>query len=118
MLSLLSFIYLSTIFLKAAGPVCHLSSTVVSLTEDGFLDMSLERNRFRLSEMPQVFKKEVIREAYDKCTKHDLDHGTECLDLVKRFTDADVKLVEGDANRLWKVTHKKDIMTAAHAVQG
>lgn len=51
---------------QAAGAVRPLVSTVVSTDMDGFLDYSLDRSKFRASEMPQAFKYNVIKLAYDK----------------------------------------------------
>ena len=47
-----------------------LVSTVVCTDKDGFLDHSLDRYKYRASEMPQAFKYDVIKLAYDKvlCT--------------------------------------------------
>jgi 2-C-methyl-D-erythritol 4-phosphate cytidylyltransferase len=95
----------------ASGPVTKLTSTVLSLDENGFLDQVLTRNQFMDSQMPQVFRHEVIREAYDHCTPDELDNGTECLALVQKYSSrrSSIKLIEGDPNSLWKVTHKKDL---------
>lgn len=41
-------------------------STIVSTDTDGFLDCSLDRSKYRASEMPQAFKYDVIKQAYDK----------------------------------------------------
>jgi len=43
-----------------------LVSTVVCADLDGFLDHSLDRSKYRASEMPQAFKYDVIKLAYDK----------------------------------------------------
>ena len=50
----------------AAGPVCKLTSTVLKIREDGFLDHSLERSQYRASEMPQAFRSSVIAKAYEQ----------------------------------------------------
>lgn len=49
----------------AAGPVCKLTSTVVKVTEDGFLEQALERRTYRASEMPQAFRASLLKQAYD-----------------------------------------------------
>jgi len=41
-------------------------STVISTDVDGFLDHSLDRLKFQASEMPQAFKYDVIKSAYEK----------------------------------------------------
>ncbi|KAI1280299.1 D-ribitol-5-phosphate cytidylyltransferase [Halotydeus destructor] len=93
----------------ASGPVCKLTSTVLRVDDEGFLKESLIREDYRASEMPQVFRTEVIKDAFDKASDQELNYGTECLDLVIKYTDSRVKLIEGDANVLWKVTYRKDL---------
>uniref|UniRef100_A0A8C6U469 CDP-L-ribitol pyrophosphorylase A n=1 Tax=Neogobius melanostomus TaxID=47308 RepID=A0A8C6U469_9GOBI len=57
----------------AAGAIRPLVSTVIATTSEGYLDHSLERAKYRASEMPQGFTYEVIHQAYQKVTyKRDL----------------------------------------------
>ncbi|KAG8191351.1 hypothetical protein JTE90_006097 [Oedothorax gibbosus] len=100
----------------AAGVVCPLVSTVVSTDADGFLDTSLDRSRYRASEMPQAFHYDLITKAYDMATAYDLEYGTECLHLMQKYLNIKAKLIPGDSN-LWKVTYHKDIYTAASVVK-
>ncbi|NWI85499.1 ISPD cytidylyltransferase, partial [Pitta sordida] len=92
----------------AAGAIRPLVSTVIASTADGCLDHSLERARYRASEMPQAFLFDIIYEAYQQCTDYDLDYGTECLHLALKYCKTNAKLVEGTAD-LWKVTYKRDL---------
>ncbi|GBM96376.1 D-ribitol-5-phosphate cytidylyltransferase [Araneus ventricosus] len=96
----------------AAGVTCPLVSTVISVDDKGFLDASLDRNKFRASEMPQAFQFDVLTRAYAESTANDLEHGTECLHLVQKYADVRAKLLPVSSH-LWKVTHHKDIYTAA-----
>lgn len=41
-----------------------LVSTVVATDLEGYLDHSLDRSKYRASEMPQAFTLEVIKRAY------------------------------------------------------
>ncbi|XP_010188813.1 PREDICTED: isoprenoid synthase domain-containing protein-like, partial [Mesitornis unicolor] len=50
----------------AAGAICPLVSTVIASAADGCLDHSLERARYRASEMPQAFLFDIICEAYQQ----------------------------------------------------
>ncbi|NXL37223.1 ISPD cytidylyltransferase, partial [Glaucidium brasilianum] len=86
----------------AAGAIRPLVSTVIASAADGCLDHSLERARYRASEMPQAFLFDIIYEAYQQCTDYDLDYGTECLHLALKYCKTNAKLVEGTAD-LWKV---------------
>lgn len=45
-------------------------STVIAATSEGYLDHSLERARYRASEMPQGFAYDVIRQAYQRVRRH------------------------------------------------
>ncbi|XP_010290064.1 PREDICTED: isoprenoid synthase domain-containing protein-like, partial [Phaethon lepturus] len=85
----------------AAGAIRPLVSTVIASAADGCLDHSLERARYRASEMPQAFLFDVIYEAYQQCTDYDLDYGTECLHLALKYCKTNAKLIEGTAD-LWK----------------
>ncbi|XP_055974398.1 D-ribitol-5-phosphate cytidylyltransferase isoform X2 [Sorex fumeus] len=85
----------------ASGAIRPLVSTVISPSEDGILDHSLERARHRASEMPQAFLFDVIYEAYQQCSDYDLEFGTECLQLALKYCQTKAKLVEGSPD-LWK----------------
>ncbi|KAK2186067.1 hypothetical protein NP493_204g06099 [Ridgeia piscesae] len=92
----------------SSGAVRPLVSTVIATDLDGFLDHSLDRSKYRSSEMPQAFCYDILCEAYQKATDYDFDYGTECLHLVNKYTAARTRLIEGPEH-LWKVTYKKDM---------
>lgn len=92
----------------SAGAIRPLVSTVIATDCNGFLDHSLDRSKYRASEMPQAFKYDVIMSAYQKCTDYDFDYGTECLHLVDKYCGIKARLIEGP-DSLWKVTLKKDL---------
>lgn len=100
----------------AAGAIRPLVSTVIATTSEGFLDHSLERAKYRASEMPQAFTYEVITQAYQKCTDYDLDFGTECLHLALQYCGTNAKLIEGPPT-LWKVTYKRDLAAAESIIK-
>ncbi|KAM4793367.1 D-ribitol-5-phosphate cytidylyltransferase isoform 3-T3 [Cyanocitta cristata] len=100
----------------AAGAIRPLVSTVIASAADGCLDHSLERARYRASEMPQAFLFDTIYEAYQQCTDYDLDYGTECLHLVLKYCKTNAKLVEGTTD-LWKVTYKRDLYAAESIIK-
>ncbi|NXP09586.1 ISPD cytidylyltransferase, partial [Thinocorus orbignyianus] len=100
----------------AAGAIRPLVSTVIASAADGSLDHSLERARYRASEMPQAFLFDIIYEAYQQCTDYDLDYGTECLHLALKYCKTNAKLVEGPAD-LWKVTYKRDLYAAESIIK-
>ncbi|XP_062425171.1 D-ribitol-5-phosphate cytidylyltransferase [Rhea pennata] len=100
----------------AAGAIRPLVSTVVAASADGCLDHSLERARYRASEMPQAFLFDIIYQAYQQCTDYDLDYGTECLHLALKYCKVNAKLIEGTAD-LWKVTYKRDLYAAESIIK-
>ncbi|XP_025003176.2 D-ribitol-5-phosphate cytidylyltransferase isoform X2 [Gallus gallus] len=100
----------------AAGAIRPLVSTVIASAADGCLDHSLERAKYRASEMPQAFLFDIIYQAYQQCTDYDLDYGTECLHLALKYCKTNAKLVEGTAD-LWKVTYKRDLYAAESIIK-
>ncbi|XP_019734259.1 D-ribitol-5-phosphate cytidylyltransferase isoform X2 [Hippocampus comes] len=85
----------------ASGAIRPLVSTVIATTSEGFLDHSLERAKYRASEMPQAFKFNIVHKAYQRCTEADFAFGTECLHLVLQYCATNAKLIEGPPT-LWK----------------
>ncbi|XP_050794649.1 D-ribitol-5-phosphate cytidylyltransferase isoform X2 [Gopherus flavomarginatus] len=100
----------------AAGAIRPLVSTVVASSADGSLDHSLERVRYRASEMPQAFLFDIIYQAYHQCSDYDLDYGTECLQLALKYSKTNAKLFEGSPD-LWKVTYKRDLYAAESIIK-
>ncbi|NWS45814.1 ISPD cytidylyltransferase, partial [Probosciger aterrimus] len=100
----------------AAGAIRPLVSTVIASAADGCLDHSLERARYRASEMPQAFLFDIIYEAYQQhCTFHSSPCGN-CLSS-RKYCKTNAKLVEGTAD-LWKVTYKRDLYAAESIIKG
>ncbi|XP_051872299.1 D-ribitol-5-phosphate cytidylyltransferase [Pristis pectinata] len=100
----------------AAGAIRPLVSTVVATNPEGYLDHSLERAKYRASEMPQAFTFDVIYRAYEQCTDYDFEHGTECLHLALQYCGISAKLFDGPPD-LWKVTYKRDLYAAESIVK-
>ncbi|XP_017284085.1 D-ribitol-5-phosphate cytidylyltransferase [Kryptolebias marmoratus] len=100
----------------AAGAIRPLVSTVIATTSEGYLDHSLERAKYRASEMPQGFTYDVIYQAYQRCTESDFEFGTECLHLALQYCGTNAKLIEGPPT-LWKVTYKRDLAAAESIIK-
>ncbi|XP_038653405.1 D-ribitol-5-phosphate cytidylyltransferase isoform X2 [Scyliorhinus canicula] len=100
----------------AAGAIRPLVSTVVATNADGYLDHSLERAKYRASEMPQAFTFDVIYRAYQQCTDYDFEYGTECLHLTLKYCGTSAKLIDGPPD-LWKVTYKRDLYAAESLIK-
>uniref|UniRef100_A0A3Q3VNE6 D-ribitol-5-phosphate cytidylyltransferase n=1 Tax=Mola mola TaxID=94237 RepID=A0A3Q3VNE6_MOLML len=113
------FLYKITLAAKehgAAGAIRPLVSTVIAITSEGFLDHSLERAKYRASEMPQGFTYDVIYQAYQRCSESDLEFGTECLHLALQYCGTNAKLIQGPPT-LWKVTYKRDLAAAESIIK-
>uniref|UniRef100_A0A671MZA9 D-ribitol-5-phosphate cytidylyltransferase n=1 Tax=Sinocyclocheilus anshuiensis TaxID=1608454 RepID=A0A671MZA9_9TELE len=95
----------------ASGAIRPLVSTVIATTSEGYLDHSLERAKYRASEMPQGFLYDIIFQAYQRCSEFDFEFGTECLHLALQYCGTNAKLIEGPPT-LWKVTYKRDLAAA------
>ncbi|XP_054847729.1 D-ribitol-5-phosphate cytidylyltransferase [Eublepharis macularius] len=100
----------------AAGAIRPLVSTVIASSPDGCLDHSLDRAKYRASEMPQAFLFDIIHQAYHQCNDYDLDYGTECLHLALKYSKTNAKLIEGPPD-LWKVTYKQDLYAAESLIK-
>nr|XP_056713064.1 D-ribitol-5-phosphate cytidylyltransferase [Euleptes europaea] len=100
----------------AAGAIRPLVSTVIASSADGCLDHSLDRAKYRASEMPQAFLFDIIHQAYRQCNDYDLDYGTECLHLALKYSKTTAKLIEGPSD-LWKVTYKQDLYAAESLIK-
>lgn len=100
----------------ASGAIRPLVSTVIATTSEGYLDHSLERAKYRASEMPQGFLYDVIYQAYKQSSETDFDFGTECLHLVLQYCGTNARLIEGPSS-LWKVTYRKDLFVAESVIK-
>ena len=119
----------------AAGPVTSCVSTVVSVRDNSVLEDVLDRNKLRDSQMPQVFRSDLLLDSYEASDDKDLLYGTECLLLVQKHINSvvdrgisqrtsfgakispSIQLVQNtDPNRLWKITYKKDVLTSVMAL--
>eukprot|EP01147_Barroeca_monosierra_P009221 gene9221-1507_t len=94
-----------------AGAVLPLVSTVIKPNSNGFLEESLDRSLYRASQTPQAFEPDTLLQAYEKCTTHDLEFGTEVLHLVLKYVNVAAKLVDCNPN-VWKVTYQQDLYVA------
>ncbi|XP_060681415.1 D-ribitol-5-phosphate cytidylyltransferase isoform X2 [Hemiscyllium ocellatum] len=100
----------------AAGAIRPLVSTVVATNPESYLDHSLERAKYRASEMPQAFTFDVIYRAYQQCTDYDFEYGTECLHLALKYCGISARLIDGPPD-LWKVTYKRDLYAAESIIK-
>ncbi|XP_071942324.1 D-ribitol-5-phosphate cytidylyltransferase-like [Antedon mediterranea] len=95
----------------AAGCIRPLVSTTVAADEEGFLDHTLVRSKYRASQTPQAFSYPIIKTAYEKISEHNLDFGTECLHVAQEYCQVKAKLIEAPED-VWKITYRRDLYAA------
>lgn len=83
--------------------------TIKQIGRDGFIQQTPTRNFLWQAQTPQVFKKEILEEAYKKALQ-DKYTGTDDASLVERV-GYPVKMVEGD-RRNFKITYPLDLKFA------
>jgi 2-C-methyl-D-erythritol 4-phosphate cytidylyltransferase len=80
----------------------------VKLVKDSFVDKTLPRDGLWLTQTPQAFRRELLREAHDKAAREGF-RGTDDAMLVERLGGR-VAMVEGLAQNI-KITTKEDLKT-------
>ncbi|KAF3839617.1 hypothetical protein F7725_018334 [Dissostichus mawsoni] len=98
----------------AAGAIRPLVSTVIATTSEGYLDHSLERAKYRASEMPQ--DSHMMSSIKPIRSESDFEFGTECLHLALQYCGTNAKLIQGPPT-LWKVTYKRDLAAAESIIK-
>lgn len=88
--------------------------TVKSLNKHGMIKKTIDRKNLFLIQTPQVFKKEVIVEAYQAAYQAQY-YGTDDSSLVERI-GIPVKMVEGSYENI-KITTPEDLMLAEFIAQ-
>ena len=80
----------------------------VKLVKDSFVDKTLPRDGLWLTQTPQAFRRELLREAHDKAAREGF-RGTDDAMLVERLGGR-VAMVEGLAQNI-KITTREDLKT-------
>ena len=100
----------------AAVPV---KDTIKRADEKGYAAETLPREQLRIIQTPQTFRFDLCFDAYSRMMEGSAEERKDITDdamVVERFTDARVKLVEGDYRNL-KVTTPEDIGTAENLLR-
>ncbi len=72
------------------------------------IDGTIDRERLYLAQTPQAFRTAQLRAAHRRAREGGF-HGTDDAQLVERFLDGRVLLVEGEPTNV-KVTHERDLL--------
>jgi 2-C-methyl-D-erythritol 4-phosphate cytidylyltransferase len=83
--------------------------TVKMVTQDGWVIETTRRDCLWLTQTPQVFKREIIKEAYRRAY-NDHYYGTDDASLVERI-GGHVKMIPGSYDNI-KITTKDDLLLA------
>ena len=89
--------------------------TVKSTDAEGWAEETLPRERLRLVQTPQAFRREVILAAYERAGR-DSFYGTDDASLVER-TGMPVRMISGDADNI-KITTPEDLERAERIISG
>jgi 2-C-methyl-D-erythritol 4-phosphate cytidylyltransferase len=81
------------------------------VSDDGFIDGSLDRARSWLGQTPQAFRRHVLEAAYSAAVEAGYDRVSDDADLVAEFCGTPVRIVEGHVNNI-KITTPQDLGTA------
>jgi 2-C-methyl-D-erythritol 4-phosphate cytidylyltransferase len=99
----------------AAVPVVALTDTVKEVSEDGFVLLTPERERLRLVQTPQVFKRQLIIDAYEEAARSKVI-ATDDASLVESL-GKQVMAVPGETVNL-KITSSLDLLVASFLLKG
>jgi 2-C-methyl-D-erythritol 4-phosphate cytidylyltransferase len=86
----------------------------IKLVKDGFIEETLPRQKLWQAKTPQVFKYEIIQQAYKIGYKQEF-YGTDDASLVERI-NYKVKIIESDAINI-KITTPQDIILAENILK-
>ncbi len=89
--------------------------TVKSIDRHGIVVETLNRNNLWLTQTPQAFEREIIREAYEAAYRDNF-YGTDDASLVERM-GVKVTMIRGSYDNI-KITTKDDVMLAEILTKG
>jgi 2-C-methyl-D-erythritol 4-phosphate cytidylyltransferase len=89
--------------------------TVKSIDRHGIVMETLNRNHLWLTQTPQAFEREIIREAYEAAYRDNF-YGTDDASLVERM-GVKVTMIRGSYDNI-KITTKDDVMLAEILTKG
>lgn len=78
------------------------------VTDDEFIEGSLDRSHSWLGQTPQAFKRELLAAAYDGAIKDKYARVSDDADLVAEYTGMSVKIVPGHVDNI-KITTPQDL---------
>lgn len=98
----------------AAAPGINPKDTLKAVSEDGFIEATIDRERTVLIQTPQVFKTKEILDCHKKAKEDGLLVTDDCA--VAEHYGIKVKLTEGESNNL-KLTIPEDLILAERIIE-
>jgi len=99
----------------AAIPVIAVSDTVKEINNEGFVTATPSRDRLRLVQTPQVFRREILKKAFEMARQSGFE-ATDDASLVEAAGFA-VKTIPGETANL-KITTPLDLIMAMQLLKG
>jgi 2-C-methyl-D-erythritol 4-phosphate cytidylyltransferase len=81
------------------------------VSDDGFIEGSLDRSHSWLGQTPQAFRRELLERAYRAAVESEYARVSDDADLVAEFCGTPVRIIEGHVNNI-KITTPQDLGTA------
>lgn len=81
------------------------------VSDEGFIEGSLDRSHSWLGQTPQGFRRELLDQAYRRAVETAYARVSDDADLVAEFAAVPVRIVEGHVNNI-KITTPQDLGTA------
>ncbi|MGI9823133.1 IspD/TarI family cytidylyltransferase [Agromyces sp. Marseille-Q5079] len=81
------------------------------VSDDGFIEGSLDRSHSWLGQTPQGFRRDLLETAYRAAVESEYARVSDDADLVAEFCGIPVRIVEGHVNNI-KITTPQDLGTA------
>lgn len=95
----------------ASIAVVPMKDTIKLIDEDGNVEATTDRKKTMIVQTPQVFKKTLIEEAFQKWEETDDADITDDAMMVERYTDTKVATYLGDYKNI-KITTPEDMLLA------
>lgn len=86
------------------------------VSDDGFVQGSLDRAHSWLGQTPQGFRRELLQTAYDAAVRDDYQRVSDDADLVHEYTGTPARILPGHVNNI-KITTPQDLGTALLIVE-
>lgn len=81
------------------------------VSDDGFIEGSLDRSHSWLGQTPQAFQRKLLKKSYKRAIKSNYQRVSDDADLVHEFMDVPARILPGHVNNI-KITTPQDLGTA------